>query len=153
MQNVELTLAIPALAPRLHPSPLRIHLHDTRVVVAVRDERIAGVVPGNVRRTIERSPPRPRLRTGRWLGCRRFDRFGAPPKRQENFTGGTELDDHVRAFVDRPDVAACVDAHRVRESESIEVLADLANERAVRSELEQLCSGRAVERAAHTSAA
>ena len=52
--------------------------------------------------------------------------------------GGTELHDHVRAFVGRPDVVVAVDAHGVREREAVQVLADLADERSVGSELEQL---------------
>ena len=50
---------------------------------------------------------------------------------------GVELDDHVRPFVDGPDVVVRVDADGVRELEAVQALADLAHERAVLIELEQ----------------
>ncbi len=49
-----------------------------------------------------------------------------------------ELDDHVRALVDGPDVVVLVHPHDVRERPRVEILPDLANELAVGSELEKL---------------
>ena len=49
-----------------------------------------------------------------------------------------ELDDHVGSLVDRPDVVVLVDAHAVRERPAVESLSDLADELALRPELEQL---------------
>src|SRR6185295_5724744 len=60
---------------------------------------------------------------------------------------GVELDDHVRALVDGPDVVVLVHAHRVRERPRVEALADLADELAVLVELEELARRAAVRRA------
>ncbi len=151
MQNVELSLPRPALAPRFHPASGLVDLHDARVVVAVGDEDVAVRVPRDVGRAIERSPPGPRHRPRRRLH-RRLDGFGAAAEHHQHAPGRVELHDHVRAFVRRPEVAALVDADRVREGESVEILADLADERAVGSELEQLRRRLAVQRAAAAGA-
>ena len=63
-----------------------------------------------------------------------------------------ELDDHVRALVDGPDVVVLVDADVVRERPRVQVLADLADELAVRPELEQLRRGGAVGRSGRVAA-
>ena len=147
VQDVELSLPRPALAPRFHPAPVLVDLHDARVVVAVGDEDVAVRVPRDVGRAIERSPARPRHRPRRRLH-RRLHRFGAAAEHHQHASGRVELHDHVRAFVRRPEVAALVDADRVREGEPVEILADLANERAVGPELEQLRRRLAVQRAA-----
>ena len=65
------------------------------------------------------------------------DRILAPADRHQHLALGAELDEHVGAFVDRPDVVLRVDAHRVREREAVVVAADLAHERALRRVLEQ----------------
>ena len=63
-----------------------------------------------------------------------------------------EFDDHVRALVGRPDVVVLVDAHRVGIRPGVEVLADLAQERAVVVEFQKLrggvAEGRTLARAA-----
>ena len=51
--------------------------------------------------------------------------------------GGIELDQHVGAFIDRPDVVLRVHAHRMREREAVVVAADLAHEHALRRVLEE----------------
>ncbi len=51
---------------------------------------------------------------------------------------GIELDHHVRALVDAPDVIVLVDANHVREGEPIEILADFANEFPVPVEFQKL---------------
>src|SRR5712691_8171589 len=61
----------------------------------------------------------------------------------QNLTRLIELDDHVGAFVDRPDVVVLVDTHRVGERPAVEALADFPDELAPGAELEQLrCRGR-----------
>ena len=65
------------------------------------------------------------------------DRFRLAAHRHHDAALGIELDDHVRSFVDDPDVVLWIDAHRVREDEAVEALADLADELARRIELEQ----------------
>ena len=56
VQDVELRRVRAALAPRLHPLAVLVDLHDARVVVAVGDEDVAGEIPRDVGRTIERCP-------------------------------------------------------------------------------------------------
>ena len=78
--------------------------------------------------------------------------FRSPtPEHPLDTTGLVQLDDHVRALVDGPDVVVFVDAHRVRERPSVQVAADLSQEVAVRCELEQLRRCRAVRRTARRS--
>jgi hypothetical protein len=74
-----------------------------------------------------------------------FERFGAfvggfllAPKDHGHATFRIEPDDHVRAFVDRPDIVLSVDAHRMRKRPGIKILADFTDEAAVGSELQQL---------------
>ena len=83
---------------------------------------------------------------------RRLDGFGATAEHHQHAPGRVEFHDHVRAFVRRPEVAALVDADGVREGESVEILADLADERAVGPELEQLRRRLAVQGAAAAGA-
>ena len=56
-------------------------------------------------------------------------RAGGPGHHDAAF--GIELDDHVGAFVDGPDIVLGVDAHGVSEDEAVEAFADLADEGAV----------------------
>ena len=77
----------------------------------------------------------------RLVGC-----FLLAPEHHGDPAFRVEPHDHVRALVDRPDVVVAVDPHRMRERPGIKVLADLADEGAVRPELEQLRGGRAVGR-------
>ena len=61
----------------------------------------------------------------------------APADHHQHPALGVELDEHVGAFVDRPDVVLGVDAHRVGEREAVVVAADLADEGALRRVLEE----------------
>ena len=71
----------------------------------------------------------------RWLDA--FNASGRRPIVISTRPFRAELDDHVRAFVDRPDVVLRVDADAVRHLEAVETLADLADELAVLVELEE----------------
>ena len=55
-------------------------------------------------------------------------RFAAAAEHPFRTTLGAELDDHVRALVDDPDVVLLVDLHRVGIGPGVHVLADLADE-------------------------
>ena len=128
-----------------------VEFHDPRIIVAVGDEDIAVKIPGHIGRAIEHAP------TGNERGARCvrhdfFDGFVAAAQREKNFPGGTELHDHVRPFVARPDVLVLVDLDRVREGEAVEILADLSNERAVGTELPKLRGGGAMHGAPLTGA-
>ena len=65
-------------------------------------------------------------------------RFLFPPEHPHDAALRVEPDDHVRALVDGPDVVVPIDAHAVRLRPGIETIADLANERAVLIEFEEL---------------
>src|SRR5215467_523530 len=140
VQDVELAGVPAAIAPRFHPSTVLVDLHDARVVVAVGDEDVAGLIPGDVRRTIERAPAGTRRAFAATCGRRSglLDRLGAPTEHHQHFPRWAQLDDHVRALVRHPEIAVFVDTDGVRERESVEILPDLANERAIGTELEQL---------------
>ncbi len=81
----------------------------------------------------------PGLAAGRARGRRgqRVRRFRPPAQRHHHAAFGVELDDHVRAFVHGPDVVLRIDAHRVREHEAVQALADFADEGALLIEFEQ----------------
>ena len=51
---------------------------------------------------------------------------------------GIELDDHVGSLVGHPDVVFLVDLHGMRIRPGVEIVADFAQELAVRVELQQL---------------
>src|SRR5215510_15995502 len=65
-------------------------------------------------------------------------RFLPAAKHPLHTTSRVELDDHVRALVDGPDIIVAVDAHGVRKRPAIEPLADLAHELAVLVEFQKL---------------
>ena len=75
-------------------------------------------------------------------------RFLAAAEHPHHAAGRIELDDHVRALVDRPDVVVLVDAHAVGERPGVEALADLADILAVAGELEELRGRRRIGRTA-----
>ena len=147
VRQVELPGRRAALAPRLHPVAVLIVLGDARVDVAVADVEVAVRVPRDVGRLAEQAVhvrqrrigmlPRPRVLVGGFL---------PPAVHLRHAPGAVELDDHVRALVDGPDVVVLVDAHRVRERPRVEVLADFADELALGAELEQLRRRRRIGR-------
>ena len=65
---------------------------------------------------------------------------------------GIELDDHVRALVDGPDVVVGVDADGVGEGPRVKIAPNLAHELALGVEFQQLRRGRAICRSARASA-
>src|SRR5437764_554577 len=82
-------------------------------------------------------PPHGRglTRRARWRHRRRFHRLLASAQRHQHSARWIELDQHVRPFVGRPQVAILVEPHRVREGKTVEILADFADVRAVGAEL------------------
>ena len=125
-----------------------VNLYDARVAVSVGDEDVTREVPRHVRGPVEGAPSRRRWRRARGRGHCGLHRFVATAQHHHYTTGRVELDDHVRAFVGRPDVVVRVDPHRVGERKAVQVLADLAKERALGTELEELRGARAVHRGA-----
>src|SRR5277367_4102567 len=63
-----------------------------------------------------------------------------------------ELDDHIGALVDGPEVIVFVDANGVREGPGVEVVPDLADVSAVRPELKNLGRGGAIRGAGGVAA-
>ena len=112
MRSVELSGAVPGLAPRLEPVAVFIDLSDARVDVAVTDIRIASRVPGNVGHL----PKHPVHRRQGWL--RMAQRLGPlvrgflfAPEDHRHAAFGIELDHHVRALVCDPNAVILVDLH------------------------------------------
>ena len=64
--------------------------------------------------------------------------------------GRVELNDHIRTFVDGPDIIVFVDAYRVCEGPAVEALSNFTNEFALRTEFEQLRRSRCVSRSVGT---
>ena len=127
------------LAPRLHPVAVLVVFGDARIDVAVGDVDVASESQATSvgwrkspsiggERRIGMAP-----RLGVFVGG-----FGAASKDPDDAAGRIELDDHVGAFVDGPDVVVLVDAHGVSFGPGVEALADLAQEFTLRPELEQL---------------
>ena len=85
--------------------------------------------------------------SGVLVGC-----FLFAAEHHDHTTLRIELDDHVGAFVRRPDVVLLIDAHGMRERPGVEVFADFANELAVLIELEKLSRGSRVRRAGRATA-
>src|SRR6185369_10501892 len=137
--RAELPRTRPLLAPRLHPVAALVDLGDTRVDVAVTDICVAILIPRDVGRLTEQTVDVRQRRLGMPPGAGVLVcRFLAAAEYPLYATSGVELDDHVRALVDRPDIVVAVDAHSVGECPAIEPLADLADELAVLVELQKL---------------
>ncbi len=155
MHGVELAGPGTGAAPLLHPLAGLVVLGDTRVDVAVADVDVAFRIPGDVGGLTEAAVDRRQRRLGvlerMGVGVGGF-RLAAEHHRDLAVLV-VELDDHVRALVGGPDVVVLVDPHRMRERPGVEVLADLADELAVRREFEELRGGVAVGGAQAAAAA
>src|SRR5262249_13023259 len=143
MRRVELARVIAAVAPGLDPVTVPVSFRDAGIDVTITDEDIAGWVEGHIRWL-----PEPSVLGGQWRR-RMFQwtsgfvrRFLLAPEHHGHTTFRIEPDDHIRPFVDRPDVVLFIDAYCVSKRPSIEILADLTNELAIRSEFLQLRSTR-----------
>ena len=107
-------------------------LDDARVAVAVGDEDVPCGVPGDVGGTARRCTARARCGGGTPSTA-----SGRRPSTIRTRPSGLNLMTMFDAFVHGPDVVLRVDAHRVREREAVEALADLAQVVALGVELEE----------------
>ena len=142
MRRVQVAqLAAARLAERRDPVAVLRELRDARVDVAVADVDVAVGVPRDVGRLAELAVDRrPRRRHARpRFGLVR--RFFLPPEDHRHVSFGVEADDHVRAFVDGPEVVVLVEADGVRVRPGVEPLADLAEELAGLVEQQDLRRG------------
>src|SRR5262249_38511964 len=115
VRRVELTgLCAPRIAPRFYPVPILVELRNARVDVAVADKNVALWIPCHVCRLAELSVDG---------GSRGIDacprsafirRFLLTSEYHRHAAFGIELDDHVGAFVDGPDIVFSVDSNRMR---------------------------------------
>ena len=155
VDEVELALALAALAPGLDPVAVLADLGDARIHVAVGNVDRAVRSPGHVGRLAEAAVlVRQRLFRVALVGLGfGVGRLGLAPEHHRHPALRVELDDHVGAFVGGPDVVVLVDAHSVRERPGVEILADLADEFALGIELQDLRGGVAVRRTGARSAA
>ena len=83
----------------------------------------------------------------------KIGRLRLPPEHHHHAALRVEFDDHVGALVGGPDVVVLIDAHRMGERPGIEILADLADELAVGTELQDLRGGVAERQAGARAAA
>ena len=74
-----------------------------------------------------------------FVGC-----FGLAAEHHHDAALGIELDDHVRAFIDGPEIVLAVDTHGVREGPGVQVVADFAHELAILVEEQDLRGGGSV---------
>ena len=139
---------VPVLAPRLHPVAVLVVLGDARVDVAVADVDVALRVPGDVGRLAEQA----------------VDRAAAADRRAPTASVSSSADSFRRpnTITTRPawlnlmimseplSMAQMLSSlsmrTRVRERPAVQALADLADEFALGTELEQLRRGRRVRR-------
>src|SRR5580704_885873 len=124
MRSVELSGRDSARSYRFDKLAVFGVLCDTGVAIAIRDEDISRGVPSDVGRPIKAVGLRLR---GRLLK-QAWSRFRTPAQKHLNPAFRIELDDHVRSFVDCPDVVLRIDPNRMSKQEPIQALADLANE-------------------------
>src|SRR5579862_4105386 len=113
---------------------MHVELGNPRIDVAVADVDIAVRVPGDIGRLAEQAVDRRQ----RWIDVLPWpgivSGFLAAAEHPLDAAGWIELDDHVRALVDGPDIVVLVDAHAMSEGPGVEALADLADEIALGSE-------------------
>src|SRR6185295_10076337 len=107
-------------APLLYPIAVLVEFGHARIDVAVADVDVALRIPGDIGGLTEQAVDGGERRLDVLPGLRLFlGGFLAAAEDPEHAPGRIELDDHVRAFVDGPDVVVLVDAHRVRERPGI----------------------------------
>ena len=70
--------------------------------------------------------------------------FGLAAEHHQNAPLRIELHDHVRAFIDGPEVVLGVDPHGVGEGPGVQVMPDFAHESAILVELQDLRGGGSV---------
>src|SRR6266702_2098246 len=143
VRGIEIAGLVAALAPRLDPQTVPVELRHPRVDVAIADVDVPRRIPGHVRHLSEAAVLRRQRRRGVLERAGLLvGRFLLAPEHHEHLPLRVELDDHVRTLVHGPDVVVLVDPDGVPEGPGVEVLADLAEERSARIELEQLgCRG------------
>ena len=79
-------------------------------------------------------------------------RFGLAAEHHHDASLRIELDDHVRAFIDGPEIVLAIDPDGVREGPGVQVLADFAEEFAVLIEQKDLGGGGSVRGAGGVAA-
>src|SRR5262249_51510085 len=148
MGQIELARGGAFGAPLLNPIAILVVFRDARIDVAVAYIDVAFGIPRHVGRLTEKPVYCGERRLDMFPGFGVFvSRFLSAAKAPDDSAGRVDFDDHVRAFVDRPDVVVLVDAHRMGESPAVKTLADFAHENPFLIELEQLRRGWRVSRA------
>src|SRR6266542_2111124 len=144
VRKAELARSGSRFAPRLHPVAVLVVLGDARIDVSVRDVDVAL----RVKRHVGRLPETAITRRKWWRNALPWFRVVRglllAAKHPLHATGLVELDDHVRALVDGPDIVVLVDANAVRECPPVEPFADLADKLSLRAELEKLRRSRTI---------
>ena len=139
MRESELPLRNSLFAPGLHPIAILVEFRDARIDVSVRDVDVAVGIPSHISGLAKHSVYRRERRIGV------LPRFGSlvgrfrPASEDPDYPARwIELDNHVGALVDGPDVVVLVDAHGVGLGPGVEAFPDFAYELAFGTEFEQL---------------
>ena len=145
MRQAELSGRRAFVAPRHDPVATLAVLGHPRVDVPIGDVDVSGRVPGDVGGLAEQSINRRKRRIDVLPGlCFVIGGFLSAAKDHQHAARFAELDDHIRAFVDCPDIVVSIDPHAVSKGPCVKTLADFPDEFSLGTKLEQLCGGRRV---------
>ena len=138
MRSAELEIGVAARADGLHKAAVLVVLHHAAVEVAVGDEDVALLIKGHVGLAAEAVLlVAAVISTATGHVGQAGHRVFAPADGHQHLALGAELDEHVGALIDRPDVVLGIDANRMRERKAVIAATDLADEAALRRILEQ----------------
>src|ERR1700720_3756180 len=126
VRRVELIRLISARSNRFDESTILVVLDYPRVAIAIGDVDISGSVPGNISWPVENVRPRVWRWRAWWRRCLQAVRFRPSAKQHQHFAFGVELDHHVRALVNGPDVVLRIDPNHMSEGEAVQTVADEA---------------------------
>jgi hypothetical protein len=145
MGHAELTGFVAGLAPGLEPVAVLVHLGHAGVNVSITDVGVPGLIPCHVGDLTEHPVHGGQWRLGMLERLGTFVRgFLLAAEDHNHAAFGVELDDHVRTLVGDPDVIFGIDFDGMAEGPGVQIVADLADELAVGSELEKLGGSGAV---------
>src|SRR5947209_16991370 len=104
MGQIELKLSGAFRSDGCDELPVFVVLHDARVAVTIGHEDVARRTPRDIGGAIECIRSGTCAGTRRWESNSRIGRFGAAPQQHHNLPLRAELDNHIAAFIDSPDV-------------------------------------------------
>src|SRR5258706_8566123 len=139
MREAELSRRSSLFAPGLHPIAILVEFRDARVDISVRNVDVAVGVPRYVGGLAEHSVYRRKRRVGVLRGFGPLIGRFRPASEDPYYPACLiELDNHVGALVDGPDIVVLVDSYGVGLGPGVEAFPDFAYELAFGTEFEQL---------------